>query len=125
MMSEQFPDCYRIVVQSAQVECLLGVYEHEQRQPRQIGVEVELFVPITEPAALNDQLAGTVNYEAVMQAIRRTAASRRFKLVESLCSSLLDDIAQLPGLRAVKVTVIKPHPMQGLESVRIEQWRVL
>ncbi|MBU6190425.1 MAG: dihydroneopterin aldolase [Betaproteobacteria bacterium] len=124
-MSEQFPDCYRIVVQSARVECLLGVYEHEQRQPRQIGVEVELFVPITEPAARNDQLAGTVNYEAVMQAIRRTAASRRFKLVESLCSSLLDDIAQLPGLRAVKVTVIKPHPMQGLESVRIEQWRVL
>ena len=124
-MSEQFPDCYRIVVQSAQVECLLGVYEHEQRQPRHIGVEVELFVPITEPAALNDQLSGTVNYEAVMEAIRRTAASRRFKLVESLCSSLLDDIAKLPGLRAVKVTVIKPHPMQGLESVRIEQWRVL
>lgn len=125
MMSEQFPDCYRIVVQSTQVECLLGVYEHEQRQPRHIGVEVELFVPITEPAALNDQLSGTVNYEAVMEAIRRTAASRRFKLVESLCSSLLDDIAQLPGLRAVKVTVIKPHPMQGLESVRIEQWRAL
>ncbi len=125
MMSEQFPDCYRIVVQSAQVECLLGVYEHEQRQPRHIGVEVELFVPITEPAALNDQLSGTVNYEAVMEAIRRTAASRRFKLVESLCSSLLDNIAKLPGLRAVKVTVIKPHPMQGLESVRIEQWRVL
>lgn len=125
MMSEQFPDCYRIVVQSAQVECLLGVYEHEQRQPRHIGVEVELFVPITEPAALNDQLSGTINYEAVMEAIRRTAASRRFKLVESLCSSLLDNIAQLPGLRAVKVTVIKPRPMQGLESVRIEQWRVL
>ena len=125
MMSERFPDCYRIVVQSAQVECLLGVYEHEQRQPRQIGVEVELFVPIASPAARDDQLAGTVNYEAVLQAIQRTAASRRFKLVESLCSSLLDDIAQLPGLRALKVSVVKPHPMPGLASVRVEQWRSL
>ena len=69
--------------------------------------------------------SGTVNYEAVMAAIARTTASRRFKLVESLCSSLLDDIAQLPGLRALRVSITKPHPMPGLQSVRIEQWKTL
>jgi len=63
MMSERFPDCYRIVVQSTQVECLLGVYEHEQRQPRQIGVEVQHKQMETSPylAALN---AG--NYEVAI-----------------------------------------------------------
>jgi dihydroneopterin aldolase len=86
---------------------------------------VELYVPVTEPAAREDRLSGTVNYEAVMSAIARTVTSRRFKLVESLCSSLLDDIAQLPGVRALRVAIIKPHPMPGLGSVRIEQWRTL
>ena len=124
-MSERFPDCYRMLVQGVEVDCLLGVYEHEQRHPRRIGVEVELFVPITEPAARDDELSGTVNYEAVMQAIARTTASRRFRLVESLCSSLLDEIAALPGLRALRVAVTKPMPMPGLKAVRIEQWRHL
>jgi dihydroneopterin aldolase len=124
-MIERFPDCYRMLVQGVEVECLLGVYEHEQKQPRRIGIEVELYVPITEPAAHGDKLSGTVNYEAVMAAIARTTASRRFKLVESLCSSLLDDIAQLPGLRALRVSITKPHPMPGLQSVRIEQWKTL
>jgi dihydroneopterin aldolase len=124
-MLERFPDCYRMLVQDVEVECLLGVYEHEQRQPRRVGIEVELYVPVTEPAAREDRLSGTVNYEAVMSAIARTVTSRRFKLVESLCSSLLDDIAQLPGVRALRVAIIKPHPMPGLGSVRIEQWRTL
>ena len=48
-MSERFPDCYRMLVQGVEVDCLLGVYEHEQREARRIGVEVELFVPISDP----------------------------------------------------------------------------
>ena len=124
-MSERFPDCYRMLVQGVEVDCLLGVYEHEQREARRIGVEVELFVPISDPAARGDDLSGTVNYEAVMQSIHRTVSSRRFRLVESLCSSLVDDIAQLPGIRALRVAVTKPRPMAGLGSVRIEQWRAL
>lgn len=124
-MTDRFSDCYRMLVQGVEVDCLLGVYEHEQREPRRIGVEVELFVPISESAAHDDRLSGTVNYEAVMQAIHTTAASRRFKLVESLCSSLVEEIARLPGLRALRVAVTKPHPMPGLGSVRIEQWRQL
>ena len=78
----------------------------------------------TEPDP-RDDLSGTVNYEAVMQSIHRTVSSRRFRLVESLCSSLVDDIAQLPGIRALRVAVTKPRPMEGLGSVRIEQWRAL
>ena len=124
-MSERFPDCYRMLVQGVEVDCLLGVYEHEQQHPRRIGVEVELFVPITEPAAHDDELSGTINYEVVMQTISRTVTSRRFRLVESLCSSLLDALARLPDLRALRVAVTKPTPMPGLKAVRIEQWRQL
>jgi dihydroneopterin aldolase len=124
-MHDHFPDCYRILVQGIEANCLLGVYEHEQRAARRIMVEVELFVPITHRAAHDDTLAGTVNYESVVESVARVAASRRFRLVESLCSALLDDMALLPGLRAIRVAVDKPQPMPGLQSVRIEQWRRL
>lgn len=124
-MPERFPDCYRMLVQGIELKCLLGVYEHEQRQPRSISVEVELFVPINARAAQSDELGGTINYEVIVAAIHRVADSRRFKLVESLCSAFIDDLARLPGLRALKVAVEKPAPMAGMRSVRIEQWRRL
>jgi dihydroneopterin aldolase len=124
-MSDSFPDCYRILVEGIELDCLLGVYEHEQRKPRRIGVEVEIHVPVDPRAAHADDLAGTVNYEAIVATVHRIAASRRFKLVESLCSAIIDELAQLPGLRAIRVAVDKPAPMAGMRSVRIEQRRRL
>lgn len=114
-----------MLVQGIELECLLGVYEHEQRKPRRIVVEVELFVPINPRAARGDELGGTINYEAIVQAVNRIAASRRFRLVESLCTALIDDLATLPGVRALTVAVDKPAPMAGMRSVRIEQSRRL
>ena len=124
-MREHFPDCYRLHVQGVEIDCYLGVYEHEQRKVRPVTIEVELFVPITEPAARGDELSGTLNYEKVIESIERIVASRRFKLIEALCSELVDDMATLPGLRAVKVSVTKPQPMARARAVSVEQWRVL
>ncbi len=118
-----FPDCYRILVQGIDAQCLLGVYEHEQREARRINVEVELHVPVDTRAARDDALAGTINYEKVVQTVQRVASSRRFRLVESLASTLLEELAQLAGLRALRVAVDKPAPMAGLQAVRIELWR--
>ena len=77
------------------------------------------------PPKPGEAIAKKAVIEAILTKHDAATASRRFKLVESLCSSLLDDIAQLPGLRALRVSITKPHPMPGLQSVRIEQWKTL
>lgn len=124
-MSQPFPDCYRLRVQGIEVDCFLGVYDHEQIERRAIGIEVDLFVPVNACAALEDDLAGTVNYEQVVEAVERLVAGRRFRLVESLCSLLADDLARLPGLRALRVEVTKPKPMPRARAVSVELWRTL
>lgn len=70
-----------------------------------------------------DTLAETVNYERVVEAVERIVADRRFKLVETLCGELADDLARLPGLRALKVSVTKPQPLPRARAVRVEVWR--
>jgi 7,8-dihydroneopterin aldolase/epimerase/oxygenase len=118
-------DCYRLLVQDVEIDCFLGVYAHEQQSRRPIIVDVEIHVPVAprDPSGPRDELAGTVNYEAIVESIERIAGSRRFALVETLCAELLDDMILLAGVRAIKVSVTKPQPLPRAKSVRVELWR--
>ncbi len=124
-ISQTLSDCYRLRVHGIEVECFLGVYAHEQVKCRAIQIEVDLYVPVNASAALDDDLAGTVNYEQVVEAVERLVAGRRFRLVEALCSLLADDLSRLPGLRALRVEVTKPQPMPRARAVSVERWRML
>ncbi|MEN9773789.1 MAG: dihydroneopterin aldolase [Pseudomonadota bacterium] len=123
-MNLHLPECYRLQVQGIEIDCYLGVYAHEQAQRRPIRIDVDLYVPIHDDAAEGDDLAGTVNYEQVVDAVERIVGSRRFKLIESLCSTLADDLAGLAGVRALRVEITKPHPMPRAASVSVELWRL-
>ena len=122
-MQDIFHDCYRILVQGIEIDCFLGVYEREQARQRPVVIEVELYVPHAAKISRRDTLSETVNYERVVEAVERVVSDRRFKLVETLCAELADDLARLPGLRALKVSVTKPQPLPRARAVRVEVWR--
>ncbi len=122
-MQDTYQDCYRILVQDIEIDCFLGVYDREQARRRPVVIDVEMYVPHATQISRRDKLAETVNYERVVEAVERVVADRRFKLVETLCAELADDIARLPGLRALKVSVTKPQPLPRARSVRVEVWR--
>jgi dihydroneopterin aldolase len=122
-MQDTYQDCYRIVVQDIEIDCFLGVYEREQVRRRPVVIDVEMYVPHATKISRRDTLSETVNYERVVEAVERIVAERRFKLVETLCGELADDIARLPGLRALKVSVTKPQPLPRARAVRVEVWR--
>jgi dihydroneopterin aldolase len=123
MSQDSFHDCYRLLVQDVEIDCYLGVYEHEQARKRPIVIEVEMYVPHATKISRRDELAETVNYERVVEAIERVVGDHRFRLVETLCGELADEIARLPGLRALKVAVTKPQPLPRAKAVRVELWR--
>ena len=122
-MQDTYHDCYRILVQDIEIDCFLGVYEREQARRRPVVIDVELYVPHAAKIHRRDTLAETVNYERVVEAVERIVADRRVKLVETLCGELADDLARLPGLRALKVSVTKPQPLPRARAVRVEVWR--
>ena len=122
-MQESLKDCYRLFIRDIEIDCYLGVYEHEQARARPIVVEVEMFVPETTNRPRRDDLSETVNYERVVETIERVVGVRRFKLVETLCGEIADELAKLKGLRALKVAVTKPQPLPRARAVRVELWR--
>ena len=122
-MNEHFRDCYRLLVQGIEIDCFLGVYEHEQQSKRPVTVEVELYVPHVERIERHDDIADTVNYEKVVAAVERVVEGRRFHLVETLCARLADEIGAIPGIRALRVGVTKPQPMPRARAVSVEVWR--
>ncbi|MCL4182281.1 MAG: dihydroneopterin aldolase [Burkholderiaceae bacterium] len=122
-MQDTYQDCYRIVVQDIEIDCFLGVYDREQARRRPVVIDVEMYVPHATKISRRDTLSETVNYERVVEAVERLVAERRFKLVETLCGELADDLARLPGLRALKVSVTKPQPLPRARAVRVEVWR--
>ena len=122
-MQASLRDCYRLLIRDIEIDCYLGVYEHEQAKARPIVIEVEMFVPETANRPRRDDLSETVNYERVVETIERVVGVRRFKLVETLCGEIADELAKLKGLRALKVAVTKPQPLPRARAVRVELWR--
>ncbi|MFP5406828.1 MAG: dihydroneopterin aldolase [Gammaproteobacteria bacterium] len=118
-----FPGCYRLLIQDIEIDCYLGVYEHEQARARPLVIEVEMYVPEAGNVPRRDDLSETVNYERVVESIERVVGTRRFKLVETLCGELADELVKLRGLRALKVSVTKPQPLPRAKAVRVELWR--
>lgn len=120
-----YQDCYRVVVRDIEIDCYLGVYDREQARRRPIVIDVEMYVPDVTRQVRRDLLSETVNYERVVEAVERlVGGERRFRLVETLCGELADELARLPGLRALKVSVTKPQPLPRARSVRVEVWRL-
>ena len=71
-----------IFIQGIEVDCIVGLYPHERHTPQRLRVDVELELD-TEPAAVRERLAATVNYASAAAQIAFLLRSCRFQLLES------------------------------------------
>lgn len=61
--------------------------------------------------AVDDNLAGTINYGQVYKVIAAVMHGRRYNLLESLCSAMVDALAQaFPDLDSFEISVSKKNP---------------
>jgi dihydroneopterin aldolase len=112
----------RIVLSNLVFEARHGVHEREKREPQRFEVDVELWLDL-RPAGTTDDLARTVDYGPVHEAVRSImeGASRDLleALAESIAAQLLADHAKL---EAVVVRVRKPEVQLGgaLDDAAVE-----
>lgn len=84
-----------------------GVYPDERREGQEFVVDVAMRVD-TRPAAASDDVADTVHYGEVAEAIAAIVAGDPVDLLETLCARISDAVLAYPPVRAVTVTVHKP-----------------
>jgi 7,8-dihydroneopterin aldolase/epimerase/oxygenase len=85
-----------------------GVLAHERAEGQEFSVDVALDVR-TATAAGSDDLADTVDYGQVANAVHALVVGEPVDLIETLAERVAAACLAFPGVERVKVTVHKPH----------------
>ena len=86
-----------------------GVMEHETEVGQRFVIDLELFTDLSE-SSHTDRLADTVSYSNVVATATEAFRGTNYKLLERAAGAVADAVlAAFPRIRAVKVTVHKPH----------------
>jgi dihydroneopterin aldolase len=85
-----------------------GVFDHERADGQDFLVDVVLCCD-TRAAAHSDELADTVNYAAVAQAVTSIVGGEPVNLIETLAGRIADACLADPRVESVEVSVHKPH----------------
>ena len=86
-----------------------GVMEHETEVGQRFVIDLELFSDLSD-ASRSDRLVDTVSYSQVVSTATAAFRNANYKLLERAAGAVADAIlGAFPRIRAVKVTVHKPH----------------
>ena len=86
-----------------------GALEGEQDTAQPFEVDVDVEAELRE-AARDDDLEKTVNYSLVVDTAMGIVGNHRYRLLEALAEAIASGILQIPGVRAVTVSVRKLRP---------------
>ena len=81
-----------------------GVFEHERRDGQDFKVDITVWIDL-DTAAASDDLADTVSYADVIDAVRRVVADERYALLERLAARIADVCTEDPRVTGVVVEV--------------------
>ena len=86
-----------------------GVMEHETEVGQRFVIDLELYADLQE-SSRSDKLADTVSYANVVATATAAFKDTNYRLLERAAGAVADAIlASFVRVRAVKVTVHKPH----------------
>lgn len=90
-----------------------GILPAEKAKPQPFIVDLELWLDL-KPAANNDDISLTVNYDQVFHEVGRIVEERSFNLIETLAETIAEQILEKYPVEAVEIAVYKPQaPVAG------------
>lgn len=115
-----------IRIRGLELDVYLGVRDDEQTAPRLAIADIALEIDL-EKASRTDDLADTVDYDVLCEAVRRHCsphqyggAPRRYALIERLAGEIAEICLAFDGrIEAAEVTVGKPGAVNGAHAVEV------
>jgi dihydroneopterin aldolase len=105
---------HKITLTGLRVFAYHGVFDFERQNGQDFYIDCSVWIDGTK-AALNDDLAKTVNYADLAKALFENSKAEPVDLLETLAQRLLDMVMNLAGgdatgmVRKAKITVHKPN----------------
>ena len=98
-----------IFIKGVLIHARHGLLEHESEVGQRFVIDLELDTDLSE-SSRTDKLSDTVSYSNVVATATSAFKDTNYKLLERAAGAVADAIlATFPRIRAVKVTVHKPH----------------
>jgi dihydroneopterin aldolase/D-erythro-7,8-dihydroneopterin triphosphate epimerase len=113
----------RITIRDLLVRGIVGIYPDERVNKQNILLNVTLWAD-TRPAAASEDIADTVNYATIAQALIDYVEQSEPLLVEKLAAELVKIcFAADEKVQAVELTVEKPDALSYAEAVGVTIFR--
>lgn len=112
-------NCSAIIrITNLRLRTYIGFNPEERTKQQDIVINAEIH-HAANPAALNDEVAGALDYKVISKAIIRHVEEGRFLLLEKLVGDLVGICSRDPAVTRVRVTVDKPHALRFADSVSL------
>jgi 7,8-dihydroneopterin aldolase/epimerase/oxygenase len=109
-----------ILINGLEVNCVLGMLDHERTNTQKVIFNVELYTSFAEVAKSND-IKDTLNYADVASLIERTSIDLKAEMVEFLAENLVKTIYEQykDKLFGLKLEILKPEILSNTDSVGV------
>lgn len=99
----------RIFITGLSLHAYHGVMPYEGKVGQTFTIDLEFEIDLAT-AARSDKVADTVSYDKVVECVSAAFNSQKFRLIEAAAGKVADAVlAGFPRVKAVKVTIHKPH----------------
>lgn len=114
-----------VFLRAARFPCCIGVTDAERSTPQEVALDVDLHLDLRRAGATDD-IAATVSYTDVWQAIKKGLDGSQFHLIEALAEHVAAELlARFPPVEQVMVRAAKPNAMasRGVGGVGVQVTR--
>jgi dihydroneopterin aldolase len=101
-----------VSIRDLSVSTVIGVYDWEREIEQVLVFTVDMAADVAK-AAVNDDLADTLDYSAAAKAIKTVVTEGKFQLIETAAERVAQRLLADHGLAWVRVEVVKPIPAEG------------
>lgn len=107
-----------IEIKGIKLKAIIGVKPWEHHMAQDIVLDLRLPTD-SRPAAQNDDLSQTVDYDAITQFACQFIGETKVGLIETLANRMADAIMEQFSLESIGLTLHKPHALACAQDVSI------
>ena len=113
---QKFRYSKKIIVKDLILLLSVGIHQFEKLEKQRVKFNIE----ITTDPNLKPDIKSIVNYESVINDIKRLTKKNHFELLESLSESLFDEMFKNKKIKKIKLKIEKLDIIKETSSVGIE-----
>ncbi len=106
----------KVIVKDLILLISVGIHQFEKQKKQKVKFNIE----ITTDPNLKSDIKSIVNYESVINDIKKITEKKHFELLESLSENIFDEIFKNKKIKKVKLKIEKLDIIKETKSVGIE-----